>query len=317
VQHLSPLDNSFLEIENDDVQANIGGVSVFEGPAPAHSTLLRLVESKLDRIPRYRQRVQRLPFGLGMPVWIDDVHFNLGYHLRRTALPAPGGAAELETLVGRVMSQHLDRSKPLWETWVVEGLEHGRWALLWKVHHTMVDGVSANDLMGEVLDTSPQPAPRRRARAWQPEHVSPLSLAMESVRGLMAPIDQLEAGLRQLRATPGAIALRSLATARTVLPIAPSLALGGHNASLNGPIGPHRRWTRASVTLDDVKTIRTALDGTVNDVVLALVTHGLRDMLRERGPYRFDIVQRHRGARPAAVRTDGTVERCVVPAQCQ
>ena len=283
MQRLSPLDNSFLEIETDSIQANIGGISIFEGPAPSQTALLRLVGSKLDRVPRYRQRVQRLPMRLGMPVWVDDAHFNLAYHLRRTALPAPGGGAELEALVGRVMSQHLDRSKPLWETWVVEGVEGGRWALLWKVHHTMVDGVSANDLMGEVLDTSPQPAPRRRAREWSPEPVSALRLAGASARGFLAPLGQVESGLRQLRATPAELALRGLATVRTVLPIAPSLAARPHHTSLNGPIGPHRVWTRAAVSLDDVKRARRLLDGTVNDVVLALVTRGVRDLLRSRG----------------------------------
>lgn len=283
MQRLSALDNSFLEIETDSIQANIGGVSVFEGPPPSHAALLRLFESRLDRVPRYRQRVRRLPLRLGMPVWVDDEHFNLGYHLRRTALPAPGRGTELEALMGRVMSQHLDRSKPLWEAWVVEGIEGGRWGLLSKVHHSMVDGVSANDLISELLDPTPVPPPARRQRGWRAQPLSRAGFLMESVRGALAPLEQVESAWQRLRGAPGELALRGAATARTVLPIAPSLARHPHHTSLNGPIGPHRIWTRARVTLDDVRRVRAALGGSVNDVVLALVTRGLRDLLQTRG----------------------------------
>ena len=283
MHRLSPLDNSFLEIESESIQANIGGVSVFEGPPPAHKTLLRLVDAKLDLAPRYRQRVQRMPLGLGMPVWRDDEHFNLGYHVRRTALPLPGGAAELETLVGRVMSQHLDRDKPLWETWVVEGLEAGRWAIVSKVHHAMVDGVSAYELTSALLDVTPKPSTTRRRRAWQPETSGPLGLAAESARGFLAPLDQLEVVARKAREAPRELVLQALLTARAVLPIGPALTRQRHHLSLNGPIGPHRRWTRAAVSLADVKQVRRSLGGTVNDVVLALVTRGMRDLLRARG----------------------------------
>lgn len=283
MHRLSPLDNSFLEIESDSIQANIGGVSVFEGPPLAQRALLRLVESRLDAVPRYRQRVQRMPLGIGMPVWRDDVHFNLGYHVRRTALPKPGGDVELDTLVGRVMSQHLDRDKPLWETWVVEGMQDGRWAMLWKVHHAMVDGVSAYDLTSAVLDTAPRAVPARRRRPWQAESPRPLQLVAESARGFVAPLDQMEVLAQLVRRQPRSLALQTLATARALLPIAPALARQRHHLTLNGPIGPHRRWSRVAVSLNDVKRIRRALGGTVNDVVLALVTGGLRDLLHSRG----------------------------------
>lgn len=283
MQRLSALDNSFLEIETDSIQSNIGGVSVFEGPAPSQPALLRLFASKLDRVPRYRQRVRCLPLRISMPMWVDDEHFSLGYHLRRTSLPAPGGRAELDTLVGRVMSQHLDRRRPLWETWVVEGIEDGRWGLLWKVHHSMVDGVSANDLMSEVLDAEPVPPPRRRANRWRPQPPSPIEFLTESVRGALTPVEQAEYAWERLRGAPADLARRGAATVRTVLPIAPSLAQQHVHTSLNGPIGPHRVWARASVDLADVKRVRNGLGGSINDVVLALVTGGLRDLLRTRG----------------------------------
>lgn len=283
MQRLSALDNSFLEIETDSIQANIGGVSVFEGPVPSQAALRRLVESKLDRVPRYRQRVRRLPLRIGMPIWVDDEHFNLGYHLRRTALPAPGGHAELDALVGRVMSQHLDRGRPLWEMWVVEGLEKGRWGLLWKVHHAMVDGVSANDLMSEVLDAEPVAPPTRPARRWRAQPLSRAELVTESVRGALTPLQQAGHAWGRLRGAPADLALRGAAMVRTVLPIAPSLAQQRVHTSLNGAIGPHRVWVRASIELDDVKRVRRVSGGSVNDVVLALVTRGLRDLLRTRG----------------------------------
>jgi len=283
MQRLNALDNSFLEIETDSIQSNIGGVSIFEGPAPSQAVLLRLFESKLDRVPRYRQRVRHLAFRIGMPIWVDDEHFDLGYHLRRTALPAPGGAAELETLVGRVMSQHLDRSKPLWETWVVEGFEGGHWGMLWKVHHSMVDGVSANDLLTEVLDELPVAPPSRSSRQWRPQPPSRLDLFAGSIGGALVPVTQVERAWGRMRRAPIDLAQRGFSTLRTVLPIAQSLAQQPLHTSLNGSIGPHRRWTRASVRLEDVKRLRGALGGSVNDVVLALVTRGLRDLLRARG----------------------------------
>ena len=130
-----------------------------KGPPLHYESVRAMVESKLPLVPRYRQKVRFVPLGLGRPVWVDDPHFNLIYHLRQTALPTPGGNEELRNLVGRVMSQQLDRSKPLWEMWVVEGLDAGRWALLSKVHHCMVDGVSGTDLLAVMLDQARDPAP--------------------------------------------------------------------------------------------------------------------------------------------------------------
>ncbi len=143
MERMSAQDASFLHLESDRSPMHVGGVSIFEGPAPEQRRFADHVAAKLDQVPRYRQVVRTLPLGLASPVWVDDPYFNLGYHVRRTALPRPGSGAQLQALVGRVMSQNLDRDKPLWEMWVVEGLDGGRWALLSKVHHCMVDGVAA------------------------------------------------------------------------------------------------------------------------------------------------------------------------------
>ena len=159
VDRMSPLDTSFLHIEDSVSHMHIASVSIFEGPVPPFREIVGMIHAKLVHVPRYRQIIQTVPFELGRPVWVDDPHFNIEYHLRHTALPDPGGEAELQKLVGRVMSQQLDRSKPLWEIWVVEGLEEGHWALFSKVHHAMVDGISGSDLLAAILDLSADAEP--------------------------------------------------------------------------------------------------------------------------------------------------------------
>ncbi|MEZ5374845.1 MAG: wax ester/triacylglycerol synthase family O-acyltransferase, partial [Microthrixaceae bacterium] len=182
---LSPLDASFLHLENEYASMHIGSTSIFEGPAPAFEEVRALVEAKLADIPRYRQVVRFVPMDLGRPVWADDPHFNLDFHVRHTALPAPGGAAELRRLVARVMSQQLDRSRPLWEMWITEGLDDGRWALVSKVHHAMVDGVSGAELLSTVLDISPDAEPGV-ATEWEPRPApSSVELATEAVAQLV------------------------------------------------------------------------------------------------------------------------------------
>src|SRR5437660_5518877 len=158
MNRMSPLDASFLHVEDDVNHMHIGSVGIFEGPPPPTAHLQRMVEAKLPDVPRYRQKVRFVPFELGRPVWVDDGDFNLTYHLRRTALPAPGASDELRNLVGRVMAQQLDRSKPLWEMWVVEGLSDDHWALISKTHHCMVDGIAGTDLLTTILDKSPDAA---------------------------------------------------------------------------------------------------------------------------------------------------------------
>src|SRR3954466_14746317 len=138
MERMNALDAGFLFAERENTPLHIGSVTVFEGAAPAYGDLIRMILGKLPQVPRYRQRVRTVPMNLGRPVWVDDPHFQILYHVRHTAVPAPGGAEELRNLAGRVLAQSLDFGKPLWELWLVEGLEGGRWALIAKVHHCVV-----------------------------------------------------------------------------------------------------------------------------------------------------------------------------------
>jgi diacylglycerol O-acyltransferase len=299
---MSPLDASFLHIESDVSPMHIGSVAIFDGPAPSSDEFEAMVSAKLPAVPRYRQRVRFVPLQLGRPVWVDDPHFNLSYHLRRTALAAPGGDQELRNLVGRVMAQRLDRSRPLWEMWAVDGLEHGHWALVSKVHHCMVDGVSGTDLLAVMLDAEPEPAPPLPDQ-WRPEsEPSNVRLVADAIADLVAnPYEQLRAvrsatrAPRQAMQQTGELMRGFRAWGGVARPNAP--------LSINGPIGPHRRWDWARTTLADVKTVRTALGGTVNDVVLAVLTRGFRDLLVSRGD---DVDSRVvRTLVPVSVRTPG------------
>jgi diacylglycerol O-acyltransferase / wax synthase len=279
---MSAQDASFLHVESDSSPMHVGGVSIFEGPPPRGADVKAIVESKLAFVPRYRQVVRFVPLSLARPVWVDDPHFNLGYHLRRTALPDPGGDGELRSLVGRVMSQNLDRAKPLWELWVVEGLEQGRWALLSKVHHCMVDGVAGTDLMTVLLDKERDPD-RPPAAGWVPgPHPGAVRLVagaiVERTTNPFAAAEQLVGGLRSPRRLAGVLA----DTSRGIVGFAGAAGIPS-GSSLNGPLGPHRRWGWARGRLSDVQLVRRALGGTVNDVVLAAIGEGFRELLRSRG----------------------------------
>jgi len=282
VQRLSPQDASFLHLEDAVSHMHIGSVAVLEGPSPGYEAVSRMIRAHLPSVPRYRQRVHFVPLALGRPVWVDDPHFNLGYHLRRTALPPPGGDGELRDLVGRVMSQQLDRGKPLWETWIVEGLTEGRWALITKLHHCMVDGISGTDLMAVVLDSERDPK-LPPPDEWQPERQPPgAELAVEALaRRTVSPYEQLRA-LRSAARSPGRVA-RDAAEAAHGLWTMAGLAAAPPASSLNGPIGPHRRWAWARSQLSDVKRVRGAFGGTVNDVVLTVIAGGFRALLASRG----------------------------------
>jgi len=279
---LSPLDASFLHVEDDVSHMHIGSVAVFEGPQPPFADLVDMVESKLDLVPRYRQRVRFVPLELGRPVWVDDEHFNLEYHLRHTALPKPGGETELRRLVGRVMSQQLDRARPLWEIWVVEGLEDGRWAMVAKTHHALVDGVSGTDLLAVIMDQSANAERPARLREWTPQPApSSLQLMADSLENVVrSPYEQMRALRAQTR-----MVRRVLAYAMEV--VGGLVALGGlvrptPISSLNGPLGPHRRYAWASTSVEDIKRVRKAFGGTFNDVVLASITNGFRELLLSR-----------------------------------
>ncbi len=279
MEWMSPIDSSFLHIENETTPMHIGGVSIFEGPPPPFEQLREMVAGKLDLVPRYRQKVRSVPLAAGPPAWIDDPHFNLDYHIRHTAIPAPGSEAQLRQMASRVFSGALDRDKPLWELWMVEALDGGRWALLSKVHHCMVDGVAATDLMSMMFSDT---TTRASAREWSaPAEPSGLDLLIQTLARRVSPGGQLDALRRALR-TPadtlrsaGELARGALSAGRSLRPVAAS--------SLTGPIGPHRRWSWAELRLSDVKSVRAELGGTVNDVVLTVITNGFRSLLHARG----------------------------------
>jgi diacylglycerol O-acyltransferase len=282
VQRLSPQDASFLHLEDAVSHMHIGAVAILEGPPPEYEALSRMIRAHLPSVPRYRQKVHFVPIALGRPVWVDDPHFNLGYHLRRTALPLPGGDQELRNLVGRVMSQQLDRGKPLWEMWVVEGLSEGRWGFITKLHHCMVDGVSGAELLAVVLDSErdPELAP---VDDWHAER-QPLGaeLALHALaKRAVSPYEQLRAA-RSAARSPGRAVRDAATTARGLWRITGVLA-PPPPSSLNGPVGPHRRWAWARSQLSEVKRIRSVFGGTVNDVVLTVIAGGFRALLAGRG----------------------------------
>jgi diacylglycerol O-acyltransferase len=291
MERLSTQDASFLYVENEFNHMSIAALAIFEGPPPGGDEIEAMIASKLDLVTRYRQRIRFIPFDIGRPVWCDDPHFSLRYHVRHTALPAPGSEEQLQTLVGRVMSQQLDRTKPLWEMWVIEGLADGAWAVLMKTHHCLADGVAATDLLSALMDEAPtqeRPTPAE----WAPERqLSSPQLAVQAVvEQLTSPREGIEA-LRSALEAPGRAARRAgeffdgLGTFRRFA----NLAL---ESSLNGPIGPHRTWRWAETSLADVKKIRSAHGGTVNDVVLAAITRGFRSLLQSRGESVDDLVVR-------------------------
>jgi len=284
MDRLSPQDASFLHIEDAGPLMHIGSVAIFEGPPPTYDEMSAMVGNKLGQVPRYRQKVRTVPFDLERPVWVDDPHFRLAYHLRRTALPSPGSPEQLRALVGRIMSQRLDREKPLWEMWMVEGLHDDRWALLSKVHHCLVDGVAGTDLLALVLDVEPEPQrPAETTDGWSPgPEPTGLQLLGAGLRDrITSPYEQLR-GARALLRAPLEFARLAEESGRGLFALRRLLNPTAHS-SLSGPIGPHRVWAWACTSLDDVKAVRKVFGGTVNDVILTTITRGFRDLLLSRG----------------------------------
>jgi diacylglycerol O-acyltransferase / wax synthase len=296
---LSAVDASFLAQEGPNSHMHVGAVMIFEGPPPAYEDFLAHIRSRMHLVPRYRQKLAFPPLETGRPLWVDDASFNLVYHVRHTALPAPGDEAQLRALAARIHSQQLDRSRPLWETWLVQGLEGDRFALISKTHHALVDGISGVDLATVLFDLSPVPAAATitEGEPWEPQpEPSPLSLAARGVRGLARlPFDL--AGRTLAAATHPTAALDA---ARDAAEGIGEVAWAGLNPApetpLNVPIGPHRRLAFVRNDLDDFKRIKNALGGTVNDVVLAVAAGGLQTWLRARG-----------------IRTEGLELRALVP----
>jgi diacylglycerol O-acyltransferase len=277
---------------------HVGGVLLFEGPPPEFREYLDHIRGRLHLVPRYRQKLASPPLESGRPVWIDDPCFNLEYHVRPAALPSPGTEQQLLELAARIASQGLDRSKPLWENWVVEGVEGNRFALIFKTHHSVVDGVSGVDLATVLLDLQRTPTPPSAAlEPWQP-HPEPsgIELVLAGVRGLvgaaLALVERtLEAAARPAR-TVGALSDAAEGLGELIwagLNPAPE-------SPLNVEIGPHRRYSIVRQELAEYKEVKDALGGTVNDVVLAVVSGALARWLHSRG-----------------VRTEGLEMRALVP----
>jgi WS/DGAT/MGAT family acyltransferase len=282
---MSALDSGFFFAESENTPMHVGSVAVFDGPAPTYGDVVRLLLSKLPLVPRYRQRVREVPMQLGRPVWVDDPHFQILYHVRHTAVPGPGSDEQLRNLAGRVLGQRLDMAKPLWELWLVEGLAENRWAIISKVHHCMVDGIAGTDLMQLMFDLDPD-ATHEAPEDWTPRRTpSSLSMVTEAVTESVAhPLRQLSSLPSVGAAVRGAKALAE--TGKTVAQTVPSLAKQAVTPtarSLNGPIGPHRRWAWTEGKFEEFKAVRTVFGGTVNDVVLASITGGFRDLLQGRG----------------------------------
>jgi diacylglycerol O-acyltransferase / wax synthase len=282
---LTALDTSFLHLEDAASHMHVASVMLFEGSPPPYDDLLDAIERRLHLVPRYRQRLAFVPLGQGRPKWVDDPHLNLRYHVRATALPAPGDEDQLQELAGRVFAQQLDRDKPLWEIWLVDGLEGDRFALLSKTHHALVDGISGVDIISVLFDTSPEPAaPADPGDRWLPRplptQVQLLGEALverttipaevaRSVRAVFRGPRRIVAGARDAAVGVGAMAWAGLNPAPT--------------SPYNQSIGPHRRFTWVRADLGEIKAIKNELGGTVNDVVLTTVAGALGKHLRRRG----------------------------------
>src|SRR4051794_39117530 len=279
---LSPLDATFLHIETPSQHMHVACALIFDGEPPDYDELLDHVAARLHLVPRYRQRLAEVPFGQGRPKWVDDERFDLRFHVRATALPSPGTEYELQVLCGRVFSQPLRRDRPLWDMWLVEGLEGGRFAILSKTHHALVDGISGLDILsvlfapedeaGGQAEWAPEPAPSGTELLGE-ALIERATRPFEIVRGVRA----LLRGPRQVASRVAQTAIGVGAMARAGLEPAPP---SPYNAEV---VGPDRRFTWLRTSLDDVKAVKNELGGTVNDVVLTIVTRALRRHLMRRG----------------------------------
>ena len=304
LDRLTPIDASFLHQEGAHSHMHIGGLTIVEGPPPSMGELLEQIRQRLHLVPRYRHKLAYTVLDSGRPVWVDDPSFNLDYHIRHTALPTPGRWEQLCSLTARIFSQQLDRSKPLWEMWLIEGLEDDRFALITKTHHSLVDGIGGVDLATVLFDLSPEPPPiRHSGNAWQP-HPEPgaAELIASGLRGAARVALTVAEGAFDALTHPD----HALARAREAAEGIGEIVWAGLNPApetpLNVPIGPHRRFYGVACELDDFKAIKNAFGGTVNDVVLAVVSGALRSFLISRG-YRTEGVEL-RALVPVSVRVD-------------
>jgi WS/DGAT/MGAT family acyltransferase len=284
---LTGLDSAFLHLEaNGAAHMHVASVMVFDGPAPRYDELLEHILSRLHLVPRYRQRLAFVPFGQGRPMWADDPHFNPRYHIRHAGLPQPEDETELKQLAGRIFSQRLDRSKPLWEMWLVQQMAGDRFALIAKTHHALVDGISGVDITTVLFDAAPEPPGGARPPVpWvaRPLPGSAKLLADALLERSTAPAEMLRGARAMLRAPK-----RALGHVKDTLVGVGATTLAGVSAPappspFNVDITPHRRYTWVDAELAQFKAIKDSLGGTLNDVVLAAVSLALGKHMRVQG----------------------------------
>src|SRR5690242_9085821 len=273
LDRLTAVDASFLTNESSSSHMHVGAILIFEGPPPKYTDLVEHVRSRLPLVPRFRQKLVVPPLEAGRPLWADDVNFNLTYHIRHTALPDPGGEAQLKQLAGRIFSQQLDRSKPLWELWLAQNLEEDRFAILTKTHHAMVDGISGVDIGTVLFDLEPVPKPAKVEDDWTPQREPGTTelVARGISDAVAAPVKLAERAVDAVR-RPETTARKAVEALEGLSEILTAFADPAPDIPLNEPIGPHRRYVWARSELATFKRIKDALGGTVNDVVLAVVT---------------------------------------------
>jgi diacylglycerol O-acyltransferase / wax synthase len=296
MQQLTGLDAAFLALDSPTAYGHVGSVCVLDPPASGEALTLdrltELIESRLHLIPPFRRRLVEVPFGLDNPYWIEDPDFDIEFHVRELALPAPGDDRQLAVQAARLHARPLDRRRPLWEAYLIHGLQGGRQALYTKVHHAAIDGVSGNDLLAALMDTSPQPPQGTEPDSWRPEAEPPTSrlLARSAVSLGTNPVRAARVSTEIVRSLPAV--MRS--PARPWLPLIDRFVFRrGRGVILSAPpliapatpfnknIGPHRRWAFGSVPLAQVKAIKNAAGVTVNDVVMALCAGALRTWLQK------------------------------------
>jgi WS/DGAT/MGAT family acyltransferase len=280
VDRLSGLDASFLHMEREGAHMHVASTIIFEGPALTHEEFRDHIASRLHLVPRFRQKLRGVPFGQGRPVWIDDPHLNLEYHVRQTALPAPGSDEQLRNLAARIFSQQLDRSKPLWELWLVEGMADGRFAVIGKSHHALVDGVSGVDITTVLYDLDREPQrPPSSPPPWlaRPEPTDTRVLSDALKERLTSP-GEIVRGVRHALRGPRQVVRGVAATTKMV-----GAGLSAPATPFNVEIGPHRRFAMVQAELVDLKRVKDVHGGTVNDVILTVVSGAIGNYLRARG----------------------------------
>ena len=318
MERLTSLDASFLYIETDDAPLNIGTVSVFQPPESGfdHERLVTLIRRRLAFVPRYRQRVKSVPMGIFRPVWIDDTQFDVSFHVRRSALPKPGTRQQLDELVARLMSRPLDRNRPLWEMYLIEGLSDGQFAIVTKSHEALVDGLAALDISQVILDSNPN-TPAGPPDSWRP-HVEPSSIELmsasvtEVLTRPTAAIDVAVSSVRDLVISVQEVVDSGVRAARDSAQGVVSLARFGTRSPLKAKLGAQRRFHSLDIELDQLRGLKNdarlaGIEATVNDIILSVITGAVRTWLvkHESLPVSSQSSDRFRALVPVSLEAPG------------